>query len=128
MTDHKRPTILISDDEPRLASALAREARHHGLSFIVDTTCEHVQALASAQQPAVIILDLHQQQDGRDVLAELKRDPRTAGIKVVVLSGDDDQFTRRTCLELGAADYETKPFGPVFMRKVARLAGIEPRN
>jgi CheY-like chemotaxis protein len=125
MTD-ERPTILISDDEPRLARALAREARHHGLSFIVDTTCEHVQELARAHQPAVILLDLHQQQDGRDVLAALKRDPRTTELKVVVLSGDDDQFTRRTCLELGAADFETKPPGPIFMRKVARLAGLEP--
>jgi CheY-like chemotaxis protein len=121
-----RPTVLISDDEPRLASALAREARAHGLSYIVDTTSEHVQMLAREHRPAVIILDIHQQRDGRDLLAALKKDPATKDLKVVILSGEEDQFTRQLCFELGADDYETKPMGPVFMRKVARLAGLSP--
>ena len=124
MSPELRPTILISDDEPLLAKALARQATQHGLSYIVDTTSEHVQALARTHHPAVIILDLHQAQDGRDLLAQLKSDPETRGLKVVVLSGVEDQYVRRTCLELGADDYEVKPPGPVFMAKVARLAGL----
>ena len=53
------------------------------------------------------------------------KDPRTKHIKVLVLSAIEDQFTRHVCLELGADDYDVKPFDPCFMSKVARLAGIE---
>ena len=123
------PTILISDDEPLLVAAIAREARRAGLDPIVVTTPELLQDAAVRLQPKVIVLDIHQRIDGRDLLNRLKSDPRTELIPVLVLSGDEDQFLRHTCFELGAADYEVKPFDPVFMRKVARMAvkdGLEP--
>ncbi|HET9158366.1 MAG TPA: response regulator [Myxococcaceae bacterium] len=119
----EKPTILIADDEPGVVAALAREARRAGLSYITDTTSQQVLELAVRHQPAVIILDLKQHVDGRDLMAALKRDPRTRNIKVLVLSAIEDQFTRHVCLELGADDYDVKPFDPSFMSKVARLAG-----
>lgn len=114
--------ILIADDEPLMVSALAREARQCGLSFITDVTSEHVQELARLHQPAVIILDVKQRIDGRDLLARLKKDPATRDCAVVMLSGIEDQFTRHICLELGAHDYMTKPLDPTFMTRIARLA------
>lgn len=120
------PLILIADDEPLVVQALTRQARRSGLSFISDTTSEHVLELAKRHHPAVIILDIHQHTDGRDLLSSLKKDPETKDIKVIVLTGVDDHFTRLTCLKLGAEDYELKPFDPTFMNKVARLAGVEP--
>ena len=105
----EKPTILIADDEPGVVAALAREARRAGLSYITDTTSQQVLELAVRHQPAVIILDLKQHVDGRDLLAALKRDPRTKDIKVLVLSAIEDQFTRHVCLELGADDYDVKP-------------------
>jgi CheY-like chemotaxis protein len=95
-----------------------------GLEPVVDTTSEQVEALAQSRQPAVILLDVNQKQDGRDLLALLKKSPRTRDAKVVMLSGVEDQFVRSTCIELGAEDYEVKPPGPIFMRKIARLAGL----
>ena len=124
----EKPTILIADDEPGVVAALAREARRAGLSYITDTTSHQVLELAAKHQPAVIILDLKQHVDGRDLLAALKRDPRTRNIKVLVLSAIEDQFTRHVCLELGADDYDVKPFDPSFMSKVARLAGAGERH
>ncbi len=120
-----RPTILIADDEPLIVSALARQAKLAGLSFISDTSSAHVVELAKAHKPAVIILDIVQNVDGRDLLAQLKRDPETRHIKVIILSAIPDQYTRHLCFELGAVDYEVKPFDSSFMRKVARLAGVE---
>lgn len=122
---HDRPTILISDDEPLVAKAIQREAKRFGIDTIVDTTSA-VHELAREHQPDLIILDLRQQLDGRDLLADLKKDPETAHLKVIILSGVEDQFTRTTCLELGADDYEVKPFDPAFIRKVARLTGKNP--
>ena len=42
---------------------------------------------------------------------ELRRDPDTAHIPVVVLSADATEESRRSLLALGANDYLSKPFG-----------------
>ncbi|WNG50396.1 response regulator [Archangium minus] len=119
------PVILISDDEPLVVSALSREARRSGLASVADTTSQHVLELARKYRPAVIILDIHQNEDGRDLLAQLKQDPETRECKVIILSGVEDQFTRHVCFELGADAYEVKPFDPTFMTRVARMAGVK---
>jgi two-component system, OmpR family, response regulator AdeR len=121
-----RPLVLISDDEPLVVSAFARNARMFGLEVISDTTSQHVLELARRHQPRVIVLDIHQRVDGRDLLAQLKKDPETRECQVIVLTGVEDQFTRHVCFDLGAVDYEVKPFDSTFMVKVARLAGVDP--
>lgn len=121
-----RPLVLISDDEPLLVAAFARNARMFGLEVISDTTSHQVLELARVHKPRVIVLDIHQHVDGRDLLSRLKKDPETRDCHVIVLTGVEDQFTRHVCFDLGAADYEVKPFDSTFMVKVARLAGVDP--
>jgi two-component system, OmpR family, response regulator AdeR len=117
----RRPVILISDDEPLLANALSRQARRAGMDPVIDTTSDVV-TLARQHHPDVILLDVRQRIDGRDLLLRLKRDPETCHVTVIVLSAIEDQFMRRTCLELGAEDYAVKPFDPAFLNRVARIA------
>ena len=117
----RRPVVLISDDEPMLVAALSREARRVGLDPVSDTNSEVVM-LSRKHRPDVILLDVHQRVDGRDLLVRLKRDPETCDLKVIILSAIEDQFMRRTCLELGAEDYAVKPFDPSFLHRVARIA------
>lgn len=117
----RAPCILISDDEPLLVSAMNREAKRLGLCVIADTS-SRVLELAAEHQPDVIILDVHQLKDGRDLLSALKKDERTRELPVIMLSARDDHFTRLVCLQLGALDYEVKPFDPGFLRRVARVA------
>jgi two-component system, OmpR family, response regulator AdeR len=121
-----RPLVLISDDEPLVVSAFARNARLFGLEVISDTTSQQVLALARQHKPRVIVMDIHQRVDGRDLLSQLKKDPETRDCQVIVLTGVEDQFTRHVCFELGAVDYEVKPFDSTFMVKIARLAGVDP--
>lgn len=120
----RKPVVLISDDEPLLVAALSREAKRVGMQAVPDTSSDVVE-LARALQPDVIILDIHQKVDGRDLLARLKKDPQTQGLKVVILSANEDQFMRHLCLQLGAEDYEVKPFDPAFIRRIARIAAPE---
>jgi CheY-like chemotaxis protein len=116
-----RPLVLICDDEPQIVSILGRQAKRLGLQFIGDTSAEHVCELARQHRPAVIILDIMQNIDGRDILAALKKDPATRDLKVIMLTAIEDQYTRQVCIELGADDYALKPFDLTFMSKVARL-------
>jgi two-component system response regulator AdeR len=116
----RQPKILISDDEPLLVNAIKREARRFGIEVLIDTKSNVVE-LAQAHRPDLIVLDVHQSLDGRDLLAALKRNPETRSVPVIMLSANEDQFIRHCCFELGACDYEVKPFDPSFMRKMARM-------
>jgi putative two-component system response regulator len=121
-----RPTgrpvkILISDDEPLMVAVLRRHLERLGYDCIFDTSGSKVLDLARQHQPDLIILDMQQSVDGRDLLARLKRDVATASCKVIVLSAVEDPFVRQTCMELGAVDYELKPFDPRFFGKITRL-------
>jgi DNA-binding response OmpR family regulator len=118
----RRPTILVSDDEPNILSALSRMGRMMGLNVVGDTHGERIVAMARDLQPELIVLDVNQPFDGRDVLAQLKKDPATRDLPVIILSGTEDQYTRLTCLELGAFDYAVKPIDITFLTKLARVA------
>jgi CheY-like chemotaxis protein len=66
--------------------------------------------LAQRHHPDLVLLDLHlPDRHGWEVLAELRADEQTAGIPVVVVSADATQGEIRRLLELGAAEYVTKP-------------------
>ncbi len=117
-----KPKVLISEDEPKMLSALSREAKLYGLTPVGEAVADRVLVRAREEQPDVIILDLRQDLDGRDILAGLKKAPETSHVPVIVLTGVEDQFTRLVCLELGAHDYQVKPLDPTFMPRIARLA------
>jgi two-component system, OmpR family, response regulator AdeR len=113
--------ILVSDDEPLVVSALARHVVEMGVSVICDVASK-VADLASRYRPALILLDLAQEVDGRELLAQLKRDDRTSDVEVIVMSANDDPEVIAECFQLGAADYELKPFSKSFCRRIADRA------
>ena len=51
--------------------------------------------------------------DGLQLLSELRADPATAGLPVVLLSAKAQNAEVERGLALGAADYVTKPFDPL---------------
>ena len=68
-------------------------------------------ALAQAHLPKLILLDLDLPgMHGSEVLAQLQKDPATAHIPVVVISGDATPSQIERLLVLGARNYLTKPF------------------
>jgi two-component system, OmpR family, response regulator AdeR len=118
------PRVLISDDDPAIVRSLERAARHEGLDPVSELDASHIVGLAKEVCPDVIVLDINQKNlDGRDVLAQLKADPQTRDIRVVMLTGVEDQLTRHDCLILGADDYVVKPLDPLFFVRIARKLG-----
>ncbi len=123
------PRVLISDDDVLMVRSLERAARSEGFEPVSETDASHVVHLAKQVQPQVIVLDINQVNlDGRDVLAQLKKDPATRNIKVVMLTGIEDQLTRHDCLILGADDYVVKPLDPLFFVRIARKLAEQPLN
>jgi signal transduction histidine kinase/CheY-like chemotaxis protein len=66
--------------------------------------------LAQRHHPDLVLLDLHlPDRHGSEVLAELRADPDTADIPIVVVSADATPGEIQRLLDKGADDYVTKP-------------------
>ena len=67
--------------------------------------------LANEHRPDLIFLDLHLPDlTGDIVLRQLRADPRTRAIPIVIISADATPGQVQRLVEIGATDYLTKPF------------------
>ena len=77
--------------------------------------------------PDLILLDVNMPEiNGFEAIAVLKESPRYKDIPVVFLTAKDDEVSAEKGLELGAADYITKPFsGPLLLKRISNILLIE---
>jgi two-component system, OmpR family, KDP operon response regulator KdpE len=118
--------ILVVDDEPQFARALATNLRGAGYEVETAATAEAALAAAGLNPPDAVILDLRLPDgSGREVAAELRRWSE-APIIVVSAVGDEDE--KIAALDAGADDYVTKPFaiGELLARLRAALRRAGP--
>lgn len=104
--------VLIAEDEPGILLSLDFILRRAG--WTVATATDGEAALASARQllPRVLVLDLMlPKRSGFEILKELKADPATRDIPVLVLTAKGQQRDRQVVEELGADGFVTKPYG-----------------
>src|SRR3954471_2585051 len=103
------PRVLVIDDEPKIADFVSRALSANGLS--VDSATEGARGLELARSGRydLVVLDLMMPGvSGMGVLrGTIEARPQQ---RVLVLSALGDVDSKVRCLELGAADYLTKPF------------------
>lgn len=119
--------ILVVDDEEDLAELVRYNLTKEG--YVVTCVGSGEQALgeARAQVPDLIVLDLLLPKvDGLDVCKQLKSDPRTQHIPIVMLTAKSEEVDMVTGLECGADDYITKPFSPRVL--LARIRSVLRRR
>ena len=105
--------ILIIEDEPDIADLVGFNLQRAG--YAVSKAYDGITgtAVALQERPDLIVLDLMLPgRDGYAVFGELRRDPRTIGIPVIMLTARAQTQDRIQGLEAGADDYLTKPFSP----------------
>jgi two-component system, OmpR family, KDP operon response regulator KdpE len=106
---NKEPLILLIDDEPQILRALKTILSANHFRIATAATGEQGIALAVAQPPDVIILDLSLPDiDGIQVCEQIREWSR---IPIIVLSVRDNEKDKVAALDKGADDYLTKPFG-----------------
>lgn len=106
-------TVLVVDDETDILELVAFNLERQ--QFHVLTADNGISAVQIAREklPDMIVLDLMLPgMDGFSVYKELRNDPRTGGIPVLMLTAKGEVNDRIAGLELGADDYVTKPFSP----------------
>ena len=110
-------TLLVADDVPGNLTVLGELLRDAG--YQVKAANSGRAALRYAAQPPhpdLILLDVMMpEMDGYQVLARLRADPATDSIPVIFLTALNDTQDEERGLELGAADYITKPFHPALV-------------
>ena len=104
-------TILVVEDEPSAARMLQDALTRPERRIVTATTAKEARLRIADSAPDLIVLDLIlPDEDGRRLLADLRRNAETSGIAVVVVTGRAGPLTREECFGLGADEFFAKPF------------------
>jgi len=107
----ERPRVLVAEDNADMRGYLRRLLEPH---FSVELAADGPQALELARRtpPSIVISDVMMPSlDGFGLIRELRHDPRTRDVPVILLSARADPESTLEALGLGADDYIIKPFG-----------------
>lgn len=111
--DLKGATILIVDDAPENLVVLGEVLAPHYRVRAAASGPAALRIAQSAPQPDLILLDIMMPgMDGFAVIERLRADPATRDIPVVFITAMTSVDDETKGLELGAADYITKPIQP----------------
>jgi len=110
--------ILVCDDEPYILMALTDAVEMEGYDCVTAVNGKEALQKAREEHPDLIMLDIMMPfMDGYEVCRELKADPTTRDIPVIMLTAKSQQLDIQKGKEVGADDYITKPFRPSTLRK-----------
>jgi len=118
--------VLVVDDEEDVRNLLNRFLTRRG--YVVDTVKDGEEAVTHvlADAPDIVLLDLRlPKMDGLKVLRRLREE--ASDVAVITMSGVADEEAARKSLELGAADFITKPFNLPYLETslLAKLILLE---
>ena len=106
--------ILIADDQLYMIRLLEMTLKKGGYEVVSCRDGNEALATAARVQPQLIVLDLIMPGlDGLGALRQLKENPATKNIPVIVLSTKGHALTRAETEQAGAAQFFTKPFSPI---------------
>lgn len=101
-------TILIVEDEEKIARFLELELKHEGYEVMKAVSGREGLSLAESGQADLVILDVMLPElNGFEVLRRLRK---TSSIPVIMLTARDEVMDKVAGLDGGADDYMTKPF------------------
>ena len=114
-------TILIADDDEDLR--LLVEVTLENPSYRILTAVDGCQALDAVTQhrPDLLIIDwMMPGLNGCEAVAQLRQNPRTAAIPVVMLTANDNSESQLLVASLALSGYLVKPFSPLELIKKVR--------
>ncbi len=130
-------TILVVDDERDLQNLLDFNLRQAGFETVLASTGEQALQAVRRRVPDLVLLDLMLPDlPGTEVCRQVKSDPRTRAVPVVMLTARGEELDRVVGFELGADDYVVKPFSmrelvlrvKAVLRRAGQQGGDRPRS
>jgi adenylate cyclase len=116
------PALLLVDDNEDNLYTLTQRLRREGYTNLASGRDgrQALDLLRSRPFDLMLLDVMMPEMNGYQVLEEMKADERLRAVPVIMISALDELESVIRCIELGAADYLSKPFNPVLLR--ARVA------
>lgn len=109
-TDQSAATILIVEDDPNIASLVAKYLENDGFATVVIEDGREALPAIEKHRPRLVVLDLMLPgMDGWEICREVRRQ---SDLPLLMLTAREDEMDRVVGLSLGADDYVVKPFSP----------------
>ncbi len=122
-----RSSILIVEDETDLADVVCYHLEREGYACRRAEDGERALAEAYRQPPDLIVLDrMLPRLSGDEVARRLKRDSRTSGIPIIIMTAKAEDEDELVGFALGADDYIRKPFSVKLL--LARVTAVLRRQ
>jgi twitching motility two-component system response regulator PilH len=105
--------VLVVEDSAPQREMISELLQKSGLT--VDIANDGVEALERMQtlQPDIVVLDIVMpRMNGYELCRQIKSDPLTQGVPVVICSAKGEDFDRYWGMKQGADAYIAKPFQP----------------
>jgi len=116
---------MIVDDDPFARRLMRDSLKLFGEDYEIFEVDRGRMALEliAAERPDLVLLDLSMPEiGGIPVCTEIKRNPATANVLIIVVSAHSDNEFVAASLSAGASDFVAKPFQPAdLVRRVKRL-------
>jgi two-component system phosphate regulon response regulator PhoB len=124
-----KPRILVVEDEASLQELLAYNLERAGFAVEQAYDADEARTMIAEQTPDLVLLDwMLPYLSGLELCRQLRRQPATANLPIVMLTARVEERDRLHGLDTGADDYVTKPFSidELIARVRAVLRRIRP--
>jgi two-component system alkaline phosphatase synthesis response regulator PhoP len=119
--------LLIIEDDPDIIELLKHYLEKENFALTGASDGSSGLKKARAEDFDLLILDIMlPEMDGLEVCKELRSDPKTKSVPIIMLTARGEETDKIVGLELGADDYITKPFSPKEL--VARVKALLRRT
>jgi len=109
--------VLLVEDNLTVATTVHAYLKRQARRVHVAASAREAEALLATHPIDVVVLDLILPDgDGRDLLIQIRENPLTASLPVIVLSGERSGVARAECLAVGASEFLPKPPDPKALR------------
>ena len=117
--------ILIVEDDPSFSRAISHIIEKEGYDVITASNGMAGLRMAKGESPDLLILDVMLPGlDGFEICHQLRQDPQTEKLPIIMLSAKGQEIDKTTGLKVGANEYLTKPIDrALLLEKITSLLG-----
>ena len=105
--------VLIVDDDPDIRTLYGLLLRREGFEVIEAGSGQEALSKVKAETPTLVLLDVMMPgMNGYEVCQQIKSDPQTAHLPILMISGKTTVADRKNGMSVGADDFLVKTIGP----------------
>ncbi len=115
--------ILVVDDKPEVVELVTATLEGEGYQIICAFDGREALEKIGREKPDLVLLDIVMpKMNGFEVLSEVKNDPQTKDIPIIMITAKGQKLDEDKGRRLGAEDYIIKPFSPShLLRKIEEI-------